>query len=155
MSEAHKPIWRDRCIDLLRSCSNQMHELDFFSPLFLISLDACNNLLTSHFHCTLDFRYALHVCVHAATCTTLVNSHHPLLRFLRPFMQFCDNAIWVVFKRSFSFCYFEFSFILVDIIADNKWLAQFSMYCLRTTNSLVSTRVNIRIHSAFALKIWL
>lgn len=66
--EHTKPIWRDRYIDLLRSYSNQMHELDFsrslsFSAL-LISLDACSYRLTSHFHCsTFDFRYVLHVCV--------------------------------------------------------------------------------------------
>lgn len=103
VSRAHKPIWRDRRIDLLRSCSNQMHELDFLSPLLLISLDACS--LTSHSHCTLDFRYVLHVRVrvYAATCTSLVTSYHPLLRFLRPFMQFCTTQFGSCLNFSFSF----------------------------------------------------
>lgn len=62
-----------------------------FSPLFLISLDAHAAIVQPVIPIVLlilDMRVA---CVYAATCTSLVNSYHPLLRFLRPFMQFCTT----------------------------------------------------------------
>lgn len=116
-SRAHKPIWRDRCIDLLRSCSNQMHELDFFRSLLLISLDACSYRSTSHFHCTFDSRYVLHVCASIIltqyVCTLYVclasKQLPPVAEIFASIHTVLHNAIWVVFKLFFLSLFWIFN----------------------------------------------
>lgn len=155
----HKPIWRDRCIDLLRSYSNQMHELDFeccFSLSSHSNLPRCMQL--SFNQSFLLYCCCVCACVCECVCVqlTIANKLPPVAEiFADPFMPFCTTQFGSCLNFSLLLLLLfwnSFSFRLTLLPITNGWHK--FVFCLRIEFVYDSNRVLTAVsdYNKFALK---